>query len=62
MSFNNANSFQTVMADDRLNKSEALFTFLHNTPVCLRQALVVDAPKKSNRFSLATLFKGYIQR
>uniref|UniRef100_A0A0P4YXH5 Sorting nexin-25 n=1 Tax=Daphnia magna TaxID=35525 RepID=A0A0P4YXH5_9CRUS len=48
----------TVMADDRLNKNEALFTFLHNTPVCLRQALVVDAPKKSNRFSLATLFKG----
>jgi len=44
----------TVMADERLNKSEALFTFLHNIPVCLRPS--VDVPKK--RFFLATLFKG----
>ena len=44
------------MADERLNKSEALFTFLHNIPVCLRPS--VDVPKK--RFFLATLFKGCV--
>ena len=49
--------FQTVMADERLNKSEALFTFLHNIPVCLRPS--VDVPKK--RFFLATLFKGWLR-
>ncbi|KAJ4442220.1 hypothetical protein ANN_12086 [Periplaneta americana] len=43
-----------VLEDDRLNQSEALYTFLSPSSEHLKQA--APAPKKS-RFSLSTLFK-----
>ncbi|CAK1578206.1 unnamed protein product [Parnassius mnemosyne] len=42
-----------VLEDDRLNQSEALYTFLNPTSEYLRQG---DLPKK-NKFSFSTLFK-----
>ncbi|KAF9407078.1 hypothetical protein HW555_012783, partial [Spodoptera exigua] len=47
------NEFQFVLEDDRLNQSEALYTFLNPSSEYLKQG---DLPKK-NKFSFSTLFK-----
>lgn len=46
--------FQFVLEDDRLNQSEALYTFLNPSSEYLKQG----EPKK-NKFSFSTLFKRY---
>lgn len=46
---------QFVLEDDRLNQSEALYTFLNPSSEYLKQG---DLPKK-NKFSFSTLFKRY---
>jgi hypothetical protein len=48
------NLWQFVLEDDRLNQSEALYTFLSPSSAHLKQ--VSPSPKKS-KFSLSTLFK-----
>ncbi|XP_028171901.1 sorting nexin-25 isoform X2 [Ostrinia furnacalis] len=47
------NEFQFVLEDDRLNQSEALYTFLNPSSEYLKQG---ELPKK-NKFSFSTLFK-----